>query len=287
MSFSIEVKSELCKIIPPGRHCQLAEMAAIVYFAGTVSKAQDGQPEIIITSENEAIQRKYFTLLKKAFNIEAGADKVFQALRLERDDVTVSSLLLKNTCCRRAYLRSIFTLIGSISNPVSGYHLEFVFNYEQQAKQLKTLLSGFSLESRITKRKKYTVVYIKEGAVVVDLLNIMGAHHALLRLENLRVEKEVRNLVNRKVNCEAANISKTVFAAARQIEDITYLKEHCGFLLLPDNLRQIAEVRLQYPEATLQELGELLEPPIGKSGVNHRLRKLSELANNYNKNKAY
>jgi DNA-binding protein WhiA len=109
-------------------------------------------------------------------------------------------------------------------------------------------------------------------------LNVVGAHKALLNLENLRVEKEVRNTVNRKVNCETANIGKTVSAAARQIEDITRIKERGGFKLLPDYLRQTAELRLEYPDASLQELGELLCPPLGKSGVNHRLRKLAAIA---------
>ena len=287
MFFSAEIKTELIKIIPGARHCQLAEIAAMIYFSGNVCVSGNGEPEITIPSENEAVKRKYFTLLGKAFNIEANAvaEKVLQALRFNRDggelhnmDEGISSLLIKNTCCRRAYLRSAFICIGSMSNPQGGYHLEFVFGGEQQAKQLKEVLSSFSLDSKITKRKKYFIVYLKEGASIVDLLNIMGAHHALLALENLRVEKEVRNLVNRKVNCETANISKTVTAAAKQIEDIIYIKDQIGFTSLPDHLRQIAELRLHYQDVTFKELGELLDPPIGKSGVNHRLRKLSEIA---------
>jgi len=296
MSFSAEIKSELLKIIPDGRHCQLAEMAAIIYFCGVINVQKDKTPELTLTTENEAIKRKYFTLEEKAFNIKADIKNrhlatldVLQALRLSHDGKKlrclgeeISSLLIKNTCCRRAYLRSAFICIGSMSNPQSGYHLEFVFSHELQAKQLKDVLNGFSLDSKITKRKKYYVVYVKEGASIVDLLNIMGAHNALLRLESLRVEKEVRNLVNRKVNCEAANINKAVAAAARQIEDISYIRDKMGFTILPDNLRRIAELRLEYPDVTLQELGSLLNPPIGKSGVNHRLRKLSEIVQKYN-----
>lgn len=119
---------------------------------------------------------------------------------------------------------------------------------------------------------------MKEGKAIVDLLNVMEAHVALMNLENLRILKEVRNSVNRRVNCEAANITKTVNAASRQIEDILLLKERYGLENLPENLREMAEVRLEYPDAPLKELGELLEPPVGKSGVNHRLRKLSEMA---------
>ena len=279
MSFSAEIKSELLSIIPNGRHCQLAEIAAIFYACGLARETKGGEKEIILTTENEALKRKYFTLLTKAFNIEADVNIVLQGLRYYHDEWKLSSLLIKKTCCRRAYLRGAFICTGSMSNPHGGYHLEFVFFHEQQAQQLKDVLYSFSLDSKITKRKKYYVVYVKEGASIVDLLNIMGAHHALLRLENLRVEKEVRNLVNRKVNCEAANISKSVAAAARQIEDIIYLRDQVGFAVLPPNLRQIAELRLEYPEVTLHELGSLVKPPIGKSGVNHRLRKLCELAN--------
>ena len=127
-------------------------------------------------------------------------------------------------------------------------------------------------------RKKYYVVYLKESEAIVELLNVMEAHVALMNLENLRILKEMRNSINRRVNCEAANITKTVNAASRQIEDILFLKDHYGFDKLPDNLRQMAEIRLEYPEATLKELGEYLDPPVGKSGVNHRLRNLSEIA---------
>ena len=122
------------------------------------------------------------------------------------------------------------------------------------------------------------MVYVKEGAGIVDLLNVMGAHVAMMELENLRIVKEIANSVNRRVNCEAANITKTVNAASRQIEDILYLRDHYGFQNLSESLREMAEIRLEHPEAPLKELGELMDPPVGKSGVNHRLRKLSELA---------
>jgi DNA-binding protein WhiA len=301
MSFSAEIRSELSNTITAGRHCHLAELAAIIYFCGKISISQTGQLEISIFTENEAAKRKYFTLLAKAFTIEADAEKVLKATRIIRlndessmpgpsdtypgkaiekmHDLSegISSLLLKKNCCRRAYLRGAFICAGSMSNPQGGYHLEFVLSFEKQAKQIKEILNNFELEAKIIRRKKYYIVYLKEGAGIVDLLNIMGAHNALLNLENLRVEKEVRNSINRQVNCEAANISKMISAAARQIEDITYIKEHYGFEILPDNLRQLAEIRLEYPDIPMQELGDLLNPPLGKSGVNHRLRKLSEL----------
>ena len=149
---------------------------------------------------------------------------------------------------------------------------------QKQARQLTNTLNEFMLDAKIVLRKKYYVVYIKEGSHIVDLLNIMEAHVALMELENLRILKEMRNSINRRVNCEAANITKTVNAASKQSEDIIYIRDHYGFGNLPSNLWEIAEVRLENQEASLKELGEMLDPPVGKSGVNHRLRKLSELA---------
>lgn len=164
-----------------------------------------------------------------------------------------------------------------MSDPEKGYHLEFVCISEEQAKQLQEVLKDFELEAKIVIRKKYFVVYLKEGAGIVDLLNIMEAHVSLMNLENLRIVKEMRNSINRRVNCEAANITKTVNAATKQIEDIIYIRDYYGFENLSLPLREMAEVRLEYPEASLKELGQYLEPAVGKSGVNHRLRKLSEL----------
>ena len=143
---------------------------------------------------------------------------------------------------------------------------------------LKEMIESFDIKAMIVSRKKYYVLYIKEGSGIVDLLNIMEAPVSLMNLENLRIVKEMRNSINRRVNCEVANITKTVNAATKQIEDITYLRDHYGFENLHVNLREMAEVRLEHPDATLMELGQFLDPPVGKSGVNHRLRKLSELA---------
>ena len=195
----------------------------------------------------------------------------------------VDSRFIQKSCCRRAFLRGAFLCVGSISDPEKGYHLEFVCTGEIRARQLQRLIQEFDIEARILIRKKYHVVYIKEGAGIVDLLNVMGAHMSLMNLENLRILKEMRNSINRRVNCETANITKTVNAASRQIEDILYLRDHYGLQKLPPALRRMAEVRLEYPDAPLKELGQYLEPPVGKSGVNHRLRKLSELAQQVNK----
>ncbi|MCH5344584.1 MAG: DNA-binding protein WhiA [Acetatifactor sp.] len=283
MSFSSEVKEELAKHISPARHCQIAELAAIMNLCGQYGRDGQGRYTIGFQTENESVARKGFTLLKKTYNIDTGVamseeqmGDIFQ--KIGSLEEPVSSLLIKNSCCQRAFLRGAFLSIGSMSDPQKSYHLEFVCTDEEKARQLQGVIQGFGIEAKIILRKKYYVVYLKEGESIVDLLNICEAHVALMKLENLRILKDMRNSINRRVNCETANITKTVNASTRQIEDIEYIRDHYGLEKLSSNLRQMAEIRLEYPDAPLKELGEYLEPPVGKSGVNHRLRKLSEFA---------
>ncbi len=295
MSFSGKVKEELAAHVSSARHCQLAELAALLLYNGSVC---DGGRHLCLDTENEAVARKCFTLLKKTFNIETvmrgrhrlvpddeTERRVTEALYLAREEdgkilltETVNAMLIKHSCCARAWLRGAFLSVGSMSDPKKSYHLEFVCGGKARAVQLREVLSEFQIEARIIERKKYQVVYLKEGEGIVELLNVMGAHVSLMELENMRILKEMRNSINRRVNCETANISKTVTAAGRQIEDILLIRDRYGFENLPDNLRQMAEVRLEYPDAALKELGGYLEPVVGKSGVNHRLRRLSEIA---------
>lgn len=283
MSFSADVKEELIKHISSARHCQIAELAAMMQFAGQLGETDDGGLIVGFQTENEAVLRKGFTLWKKTYNIETvmtlyGDEK--QNILAKFGDLTepVNPLLIRNTCCRRAFLRGAYLCIGSMSDPEKSYHLEFVCVRLPQAEQLKEILADFGIEAKIVPRKKYHVVYVKEGSCIVELLGVMEAHVSLMNFENLRILKEMRNSINRRVNCEAANITKTVNAATRQMEDILFIRDRGGLGQLPDNLREMAEVRLEYPDATLKELGEYLNPPVGKSGVNHRLRKLSEFA---------
>ena len=180
-------------------------------------------------------------------------------------------------------MRGAYLCIGSMSNPGRSYHLEFDCVCEKEADLLQRLIAAFDIPAKIARRKKYYVVYVKEGSAICDVLNIIGAHMSLMDFENQRIVKEVRNSVNRKVNCETANITKTVNAASVQVRDIMLIQEKIGLSELPENLRETAQLRLEYQEATLQELGELLTPPVGKSGVNHRLRKLSEIAESIRK----
>ncbi len=283
MSFSSEVKNELAKRMSPARHCQIAELAAIMNLCGQYGREENGGFAIGFQTENEAVARKGFTLLKKTYNIDTDIEIKEAEIRgllskLGDPDRPVSPLLIKSACCKRAFLRGAFLSVGSMSDPAKGYHLEFDCDNAEKARQLQELIRGFDIEARIIRRKKYHVVYLKEGAGIVDLLNVCEAPVSLMNMENLRIIKEMRNSVNRRVNCETANIAKTVNAAARQLEDIEYIRIHYGFQNLPDTLREMAEVRLEYPDVPLKELGEYFTPVLGKSGVNHRLRKLSELA---------
>ncbi len=283
MSFSSEVKRELEKQIGSARHCQIAELAAVMNFCGQYGKDENGHFTVGFQTENEAVVRKGFTLLKKTYNIEAGSVLSSQEMhglleKLGNLEEPVSRLILKNACCKRAFLRGAFLSVGSMSDPAKGYHLEFACADAAKAVQLREVMAAFDIESKIIVRKKYHVVYLKEGSGIVDLLNVCGAPVSLMNLENLRILKDMRNSVNRRVNCETANITKTVNAAARQVEDIEFLRVNYGFRNLPAPLREMAEVRLEHPDAPLKELGECFQPPIGKSGVNHRLRRLGELA---------
>lgn len=283
MSFSGEVKEELAKHFSPARHCQIAELAAILHFCGQYGRDENGFYTIGLQTENETVVKKCFTLLKKTFNIESGLALDRQKMdgilkKIGNLEEPVSRILLKNSCCQRAFLRGAYLSVGSMSDPSKSYHLEFDCTDEAKAGQLQEIMGNFDIESKIILRKKYHVVYLKEGSGIVDLLNVCEAPVSLMNLENLRILKEMRNSVNRRVNCETANIAKTVNAAARQVEDIEYIKTHYGFQNLPTALREMAEIRLEYPDIPLKELGEYFSPPIGKSGVNHRLRKLNELA---------
>ncbi len=308
MSFSGEVKKELAAVEVRAGHCQLAEMAAILSGSGSIYR-QGGQMHITLTTENAQVADRYVMLLWQTGQIEVSvtqahsvqqknkisyvADlsdeesvrKMFLMLKIMKKDGRIrenmtlaDGLLLQKNCCKRAFLRGAFLAAGSMSNPKKSYHFEIVCSGMDKARQLQELFGVFQLEAKIITRKNHEVVYLKEGSQIVDALNIMGAHIALMNLENVRIIKEMRNDINRRVNCETANIHKTVNAAYRQQEAIRFLKKNGALQGLPQQLQEIAQLRQEYPQAAIRELGELCSPPVGKSGVNHRLRRLEELA---------
>lgn len=309
MSFSGSVKEELFHCIDSARHCRIAELAAMIAFEGEIIRMPSGEIDLRLSSENEGLVRKYFTLLEKTFTMEDSVSiedrirktnnrflinlenpemtvKVLQAVKLldsekapQIFDGLVSPMVVQGNCCRRAFLRGAFLCAGSISDPQKFYHFEVVCSSKAKAVQLMELIQSFEVDAKIVKRKKYYVVYVKEGAQIVELLGIMGAGVSLMNLENVRIFKDMRNTVNRKVNCETANINKTVNAAVKQVEDIIYIRDTTGLHILPENLEETALLRLEYPQASLKELGSLLSTPVGKSGINHRLRKICSIAN--------
>ena len=308
ITFSAKLKEELSRQWSVARHCQIAEIAAIVSMCGKVTIDSRERYSVKVRTENISVARKYFTLLRKTFNIETevfvatnksnenvsytvlvkkheDAISVLQASKLIDHDgeiaeefSIVKNLVVQHTCCRRAFIRGAFLAAGSMSNPEKSYHIEIVCTALKKAEQLQNIINSFGLDAKVVVRKKTYVAYLKEGSQIVDLLNIMEAPVTLMEMENIRILKEMRNSVNRKVNCETANINKTVSAAMKQVNDIRYIRDTIGLKELPEGLREIAELRLEYPNETLKELGDLLSTPLGKSGVNHRLRKLSEMA---------
>ena len=186
--------------------------------------------------------------------------------------------LLADTGCIRSYIRSMFLCVGSVSDPEREYHLEFNCVSREQAEQVQSVLADCDIDVRITPRRKNFVVYSRDAEVIAAILTLMDARRSLLQFEDARVTRQVRGSVNRQVNCETANIRKTVTAAQKMIDDIHLLEESGKMQELPQGIQEIARARATYPELSLQGLGELLDPPVGKSGVNHRLRKISEAA---------
>lgn len=310
MSFSGGVKEELAKRHGNARHCQIAELTAIICMCGKIKLNEYGY-YIVVSSDNSEVIKKTAYLTKKILGIELeivihskkadiyqmryeDADTVREILEVtkltikeEEQEVyafVINPIIIQNMCCRRCFLRGAFLVAGSVSNPEKAYHFEIVCNEEGIAEIVKNVLIDFEIDAKIVLRKKYFVVYVKEGAMIVDVLNIMEAHGSLMDMENVRIVKSVRNNINRRVNCEAANINKTVNAAKRQMEDIKYIIDTNNFKKLNPELRQLALIRLEDESISLKELGEMLDPPVGKSGVNHRLRKICNIANDIREN---
>lgn len=297
LSFSSAVKNEICRVETVEKCCLITELAAVIGISGTVKYTNENDIKIRITTENAAFARRVFSNIKKLYNVYPEViirkSKKFkkhvayiliitslQGAKRILNDIEDAKTLLKKVCCKKAYLRGAFLAGGSISDPEKTYHLEITCHSADMAEQLKQLINKFKLNAKVIKRKGNFVAYIKEGENIVDFLNIIGAHSSLLELENVRILKGMRNSVNRIVNCETANLEKTVNASLRQIENIQYIKDTIGFGSLPKSLREIAEIRLNNNDANLKELGDMLSPPLGKSGVNHRLRKLDRIAAN-------
>lgn len=308
MSFSSKTKNELARIKAEDRCCMLAELSAILRVSGTINIKGLNRLRAEILTENAASARLIFTLFKKSLNIQTEilvkknhtlkkahtyiitldeANDVLEQLGIityENGYFEISEKIPVNfvakECCKRAYVRGIFVGGGSLSDPEKGYHLEFVTHSREFAEVFSKLINeSYGLNSKVIDRKNSYIVYLKEGDQIVDLLNVIGAHKALLDFENVRIVKQMRNQVNRIVNCETANLNKTVDAAYNQVRNIEYIQGTVGLDYLSDSLIEIALLRLENRDASLVELGQMLSKPVGKSGVNHRLKKIEKIAN--------
>lgn len=313
MSFSLKVKNEVCRNSELSKDEIAAQLSAIMKSSGTLGFGFNRSITFKIVTENPAIARWIFKNLKDFYDIHTKLlvkksnslkkNNIYMVLIPEEVDVKgllqelgiiekdglfnihygVPSEVIKNENCKRAYIKGAFLGGGSISNPEKTYHLEFVTHDQDYANELSDLINSYKLNSKVIQRKNSFVIYLKEGEQIVDLLNIIGAHNALLELENIRIMKEMRNNVNRIVNCETANLSKTVNAAVRQVESIKLIESEIGLDRLPKNLKEVAKLRLAFPDESLKELGAMLNPAVGKSGVNHRLRRIEKIADELRK----
>jgi len=303
MSFAAQTKKELT-MVEADSCCERAELSALIRMNGSVS-ISSRKVVLDISTENAAIARRIYSLIKKHFDVHTEL-LVRKKMRLKKNNVYIVRIptrvqeilselgivsegfvfllginkdIVRKSCCKRSYLRGAFLAGGSVNNPEgSSYHLEISSMYEEHCHALVDLANKFSLNARCIERKKGFIFYIKEGEKIIELLNIVGAHQALFKFEDVRIMRDMRNSVNRIVNCETANLNKTIGAAVRQIDNIRLLQKEVGLENLPDKLKEVAEVRMQHPDLNLKEVGEMLKGTVSKSGVNHRLRKIDELA---------
>ena len=289
MTFSEKVKEELLNIDIADEQCIYAEIIGSMTGAA-VKNVNDGC--IQLTFDRDAAAKKVFTLIKKAFNITLcvckdkghGRKRVLSTENKTDTDTIKKAFYRKNLlspdCCKRAYVRGVFIAAGTVVDPGRYYRLEFVCPSPNAEAELERALRDMEIRVKKTTRRSGRVLYLNEGEQISDLLGLMGANKALLEFENERVVHQVRGNVQRRVNCETSNLSKTIKASVRQMEDIQYIKKKLGLGELPVNLAETAKLRLKYPDASLGELGKMHDPAIGRSGMNHRMRRLSEIADN-------
>ena len=311
MSFTSKVKTELADRISNAKHCRVAEIAALISMCGNVSIDEHDHYKVNIKTDTEVTAKKFRELLWKSFHIDTDVEEKDKQLSHSKKTYIVEiknskdalfvlnetkimnsqneieeqmnidkNEIIKRDCCKRAYLRGAFLAAGSISNPEKSYHFEINCTNENKANQIVDILKSFDVDAKTLNRRSKFIVYLKDSEKVVDALNIMEAPIALLEVETIKIDKQMANKVNRQMNCDQANINKTVNASQRMIENINYIEEEVGLSYLPEKLQQIARIRVENPDASLQEIGDMMVPSLGKSGVNHRLRKISEIAEN-------
>jgi len=310
MSFSMQVKQELFGKVNGAEHCDAAELAAVIDYGADLINAPGGTI-IAVRLENRYVCAKFTALIKKLLRLsDAESAALYGDRRIIKDGRSygiylddydmaarvltaagmrartgrafikegASPRVVPGACCRRAYVRGAFLAAGVLSDPEKTYHAEFAGESDAVAKALKHILNTFSLNAKLTSRKQNAVVYLKESGRITDLLNVMEAHQSLMELANVRIVKDVRNRLNRKVNFEAANLNKTVAASVKQLDDVNFIIHTKGISYLNEQLAEAAALRLKYQDMSLKELGGMFNKPVSKSGVNHRFRKIGEIA---------
>lgn len=307
MSFASDARGEIARDLCTQRCCARSELTAALLASGGISFRGIHRFSLSLTAADAAVVRRYFGVLKQFWGITAQIRTLFsetlngqtryQLLVPEEESLHLleelrlldgsalfgvrtmpDSELIHYSCCKKSFVRGTFLMCGAVSNPEKEYHLEIALPNEEIAAFAIEMIRYFEIPAKMTCRKSKYVVYLKRAEEISDMLTLLGASRSVLQLENVRIKKGVSNQVNRQMNCDSSNIDRTMDAAASQIEDILFLDEQVGLDKLPKPLREVAEVRVNNPATSLSGLGELLSPPIGKSGVNARLRRLSELA---------
>ncbi len=304
-SFSRQVKSELTRNWPERSCCRQAELSAFVHFRGYII-ISNKKPTLDVVVEGSPVARHFFSLVKEIGGTPpqvihyrgSRMETSYFILRVQeasRIENLLPSINIKeessrepglftsenfnlSRCCRRSYLRGAFIAAGYLSSPRSGYHLEIFSEYEEYARVIKMIMYKFNIEAAVRKRKNGYYTYVKNADSITEFLRVIKAHHSLLQVENQRVFKSMRNQVNRVVNCETANLDKSLQASRYQLQVIDKIERLMGLENLPGSLREVARLRRNYPEASLKELGEMMHPPLGKSGMNHRFRKMEQIS---------
>ena len=306
MSFSQDTKNELVKIKNVSTSAALCELMGCVAFGGRLRR-EKGVLSLTIVTENPKTARRIYQLIKDTVGVtskvkisKTSNGKAFYTVAIENDeaislmmaldfikkpsDVNYLSSFRINTeyidksARQKAFLRGVFLATGTVMSPEKKYHMEFATPSYGLHNDLYVVMKDMGLSPRVVVRSSNMVIYFKNSEEIADILTLMGAYKVLMDFHNTKILKEIRNNVNRTMNCEAANLQKMVDASMEQVNAINKIIESGRFETLPDNLKEIARLRLEYRDHSLKELGEMLDPPLGKSGVNHRLRKLQEIA---------
>lgn len=295
MSFTIDVKNELCNEFPTSRCCIRAHLAGIALFCGA-SVYENGANIFRMRTESEIVAQRIVDLCIElldsepqtsktgkiyAIDIKESVERFLSELGLLQNGVVrflINPFIVHDDCCKASFVSGAFLGGGYVKTPKNGYHFEIKTHYHDLSRDLAEIMTDIGFEPKTVTRKSEFVSYIKQSDVICDILGLFGATEAMFELCNVKIFNDMKNKVTRRANCDIANINKSVAAATEQITAINKIKEKRGLSSLPNVLEEMARLRMENPDANLKELGELLKPPISKSGVNHRLKKIIKIA---------